>query len=182
MSIHALLLWGIVFAVGIPSAWRNPTAAALVICKIAGWAIYRITGDSLPVEYYLYPDLFVLAVIYAKHEHACYYPYRGFWHQLACVLLERSPADRVVVLIFPVMWTLYVAPIDPYYVWWSLYYLVIAQFLAAGWESFARFRRSRNDKKPKSIIDIHLIVAALFSPRAAERALLTYANGGGGDG
>lgn len=144
MSTPALFLWAIVFVVGIPSAWSNPTAGALVISKIAGWAIYQITGDNLPVEYYLFPDIFVLAVIFSKHEHACLHLYRSVWHQLKCVMFERSPCDRLIVLIFLAMWILYVADVHPYYKWWSLFWLVVAQFLAAGAESFLNCWRSHS--------------------------------------
>lgn len=116
MSTPALIMWAVVFAVGVPAAWLNPTAAALVLAKISGWAIYKITGDNLPVEYYLFPDVFVIAMIMAKYE--------------------RSVPDRIVLLIFPIMWCLYLAPLHPFYVWWSLWALVIAQFLAAGADSF----------------------------------------------
>ena len=82
MSTPAVIMWAIVLLVGVPAAWRNPTAAALVLCWIAGEAIVAITGNSLPVEYYLYPDLFVLAMIFAKREAYNLRPYRGTWHQL----------------------------------------------------------------------------------------------------
>src|SRR5687767_9264066 len=112
--MHSVLLWTIVAVVGVPSAWRNPTAAALVLAKIAGWAWHRVTGDNLPFDFYVCADVFVLAVIFAKVEAYDLRPYRGTWHQLKCILLERSVPDRIVMLIFPLMWALYVAPIDPY--------------------------------------------------------------------
>lgn len=146
MSTPALIMWAVVFAVGVPSAWRNPTAAALVLAKIAGWAIYKITGDNLPVEYYLFPDIFVIAVIMAKYE--------------------RSVPDRIVLLIFPIMWCLYLAPLHPFYVWWSLYYLVLAQFFAAGWESFSTYRRGHR--------------AASDKPENTGTLLVVYGSGGYG--
>jgi hypothetical protein len=162
MSIHALIMWVVVFCIGVPSAWRNPTAAALVLAKIAGWAWNRITGDSLPVEFYPFVDILVMAVIVAKRE---------------C-----SPADKAVLFLFAVCWALYVAPIHDYYRWWALFAVTILQFLCASAESLEIFWRTRQPKKHSPIIDLHLIVAVLFPHRAAERALLITANGGGESG
>lgn len=133
----ALIMWAVVFCIGVPSGWRNPTAAALVIAKIAGWGWYQISGDNLPVDFYIFPDIMVLAVIMAKPEWCNLQPYRNVWHQLQCVLLERSHADRIVMVTFVIMWGIYVMDLHPYYKWWALYWLVIAQFLAAGWEAFS---------------------------------------------
>lgn len=183
MSAHALILWSVVFCIGVPSAWRNPTAAALVLAKIAGWAWHRITGDSLPTQFYLFPDIFVISVIMAKREWCNQQPYRNTFHQLKCVLLERSPADRMVMLAFLACWAIYVAPIHDYYRWYMLWGLTILQFLFASAESLEIFWKERAmSKSVKPIIDRHLVVIRYPKRRAAERALLMSANGGGGDG
>ncbi len=135
-------MWAVVLTIGLPAARLNPTAVALVVAKLFGWAIYRITGDNLPVEYYAFPDIFVIAMIMAKEEHCNRMPYRSTWHQLKCLLLERSPGDRAVLLAFPLMWCLYAANLHPYYKWWALYYLVLAQFLAVGAETFINLSRA----------------------------------------
>lgn len=172
-------MWAVALLIGIPSAWRNPTSAALVI----GWAvsegIYLITGDGLAIEFYPFLDVFVLAVILAKVEHCNLRPYRSIWHCLACVLLERSPADRFIMLTYLLVWPLYVVPIDPFYQYWGLWIIAVAQFLAAGCESVSISRR-RKSRTP--IIDLHLMMASLFQSCAAERNLSVTANGGGGDG
>lgn len=148
-----IFIWAVVFVIGVPSAWRNPTAAALVISWIFGELVYLFSGNNLPVDFYLYPDILVLAVIMAKPEACNLRPYRNVWHQLSCVLLERSPADRMVMLIFPVMWAFYVSGLDPYYVWWTLYGLVILQFLFASSESVEKFWRSRGQPNPPPVSD-----------------------------
>lgn len=189
MSTAQQIMWLVTFAAGISFLiGKNPTAGALVLAKLAGWAIYRITGDNLPVEYYLYPDIFVLAIIFAKPEICNFAPYQSTWHQLKCILLERSYADRVVMLIFPLMWALYVADLHAYYKWWALYYLVIVQFLAAGWESFANLRAARRKASASTpIIDRHLVVIP-FQRRDADAVrktpsgALLMANGGGSGG
>lgn len=148
-----IIIWTIVFVVGVPSAWRNPTAAALVISWIFGELAYIFTGDNLPINFYLYPDIFTLAVIMAKPEACNLRPYQSTLHQLKCLLLERSPSDRMVMLIFPLMWTIYVSGLHPYYVWWLLWSLVILQFLFASAESIEKFWRSRGQPNPPPVSD-----------------------------
>lgn len=140
MSIPAIVMWAVVALIGIPSAWKNPTAAALVLSWIAGEVVFLLTGNNLPVEYYLYPDIFVIGVIFAKPDYRCS-EYESAWRQFLCLTLERSPSDRCVLLIFPIMWVTYVAPIDPYYQWWILWAAAILQFLFASTESLERFWR-----------------------------------------
>lgn len=142
MTTHQVILWAAVLIVG-ASGLKNWTAGALAVAWLFGEAVYRITGDSLAVEFYLYPDIFVLGVIMAKAEACNLRPYESTWHQLKCILLERSIPDRIIILIYPVCWTLYVADMDAYTKWWSLYYLTLAQFLTAGVESFQKYYRTR---------------------------------------
>lgn len=126
-------MWGIVLAVGVPSSWWNPTAGALVLCWVLGEAIYTITGDSLPLLYFLLGDMLVLMVIFAKAEH--WRPFLGIGRHLKHILRDRFSTDRILLLMFPAVWALYAAPLHPFYKWWALYALAVAQFLAAGWEA-----------------------------------------------
>lgn len=141
MQLEELILWAVALLIGVPSAWRNPTSAALVISWVVSQAIYLITGNGLAVEYYIFPDIFTLAVIMAKREYCNLRPYTSIWHQLKCLLLERSPADRFIMVSYLFVWALYVAPVAPYQQYWGLWIIAIAQFLAAGWESFLIYRR-----------------------------------------
>jgi hypothetical protein len=135
-------MWTVVAVAGLFASWLNPTAAALVISWLAGTVVYWITGNNLPIEFYLYPDIFVIAVIFAKREGCNLRPYRSTWHQLACVLLERSPMDRVVMLVFPVMWVIYGLSIPVYNKWYCLWALVLVQFAAAIYEAFVVYTRN----------------------------------------
>lgn len=157
MFAPAILMWCIVALVGVPAAWRNPTAAALVLAKIAGWFHYKLTNDNLPISFYLFPDIFVIAVIFARPAR------QQARNRVMGIVLDRSPADRAVLLIFAAMWCVYVAPLDPYYAWWALYYGVIAQFLFAGVESLVTFRR-----------------AVIEPPERTDSSTLLFARGGGG--
>jgi hypothetical protein len=134
-------MWAAVLVVGMPAAWRNPTAGALVLCWVFSEGLYTLTGNGLAVQYFAYPDIFVLAVIMAKPEYCNLQPYRSTLHQLKCILLERSPSDRFIMLSYPVAWYFYVTDIQPYYQYYALWWLAIAQFLAAGWEPVSKFFR-----------------------------------------
>jgi hypothetical protein len=135
-------MWLIVALVGLPSAWRNPTAAALVLSWSASEVWFLLTGDNLRLQFYVFPDSVVLAIILAKPEYNPCEFYRGTLHQLACVVTERTPPDRIVMAIFPVMWMVYVSDLDAYHKWWLLYLLVVAQFAAAGLEALSPYRRA----------------------------------------
>lgn len=143
MSLPHLIMWAVVVCVGLPAAFRNPTALALTLSWLAGETTWLITGNSFPLSVYFMADIAVVAVIMAKPEACNSQPYQNTVHQLKCLLLERSVADRVVMLIFPIMWCIYTVPIHPYYAWFALWLLTIAQFLAAGVEAFLKFRRAR---------------------------------------
>lgn len=124
MTTPALIIWATVLAVGLFAAWRNPTALALVISWAAGTYVGIRTDDNLPLWFYPYADITAIAIIAAK--------------------AERSAADRVVLLVFPACFVVYVADIETFYKWWALYYLVLAQFAAVAWDSLFTFRRASN--------------------------------------
>jgi hypothetical protein len=132
MSLPAAFMLAVVLLVGVPSAvrvrlkerprltLRNPTAAALVISWAAGeWAWLR-TGNNLPLGVYFGADLFVMSVICLKA-----------WAR------RNTGWDAAVMLIFPMMWLYYFdQQIGLYHKWYALYFLLLAQFLAAGAEPF----------------------------------------------
>lgn len=153
MTLPHIVMWLVVAVVGIPSAWRNPTAAALVLCWIFSEGLFAFTGRGLAVEYYSYPDCIVLAVIFAKPEHCNQGMYQSTWHQFKCLLIERSPSDRAVMLIFPVMWWAYVADIHDFYRYWILWGGAILQFLFASSESIELFWRARREQITPSSSD-----------------------------
>jgi hypothetical protein len=149
VTIPELVMWATVLFVGIPSAWRNPTAAALVMAWFAGQAFYLVTGNNLPTEFYPFTDIFVLAVIFSKPEICNLAPYRSVPHQMICIVLERSHADRIVMLIFPLMWLAYAADIGEFSRWYALWGLCLVQFAAAGIEAFhSRRRYADADDRP----------------------------------
>ena len=190
MSLAQLTLLAVVLTVGVPSAWKNPTAGALVLCWVFSETLYLLTGDGMAVQFYAYPDVLVIAVIFAKREW-CNLDSNGWLTELKCVLLERSPCDRLILLSYPVVWWLYVAPIAHYYQYWALWTISIAQFFAAGFEAFQKVMRARSAREKIDPPDNILLFpqqpafAAAFQPyshrRTAEAAQLV-ACGGYGDG
>ena len=178
------MLWAVMLLIGVPSAWRNPTAAALVGAWVFSKALFLVTGDGLAVQFYVFPDIAALAVILAKPEH-CFRGYdRSWWFEFKCILLERSPSDRAVMLLFPVLWYAYVADISAYAQWFVLWGATILQVLFASAESLERFWHSRSGSiVERHLGDINALFVSVLSPVpqlcAAEA---NNVNGGGGDG
>lgn len=140
----------LVLAVGLPSAWRNLTALALVLSWAFGYVVYVATGDGLALKYYVMADIAAIAMIACKKEARNLRPYRGAWHQLQCMILERSPWDRIVLLIFPLMWTFYVVNVSDFARYWALYLLYVIQLLASGGEALQSWLavRKANARQP----------------------------------
>lgn len=143
MSWEEVVFHIVVFCVGVPSMWRNPTAIALVAAWALGQAAWWLTGENLPLRLYVITDLMVVAVIFCKPDAMDCWPYDGLRSQLVALLKERCAGDRVVVTIFPLMWLTYALQMDDYYRYWILWWLAIVQFLAAGWEAFSITLRRR---------------------------------------
>lgn len=190
MSIYGLIMWAVMLLIGVPSAWRNPTAAALVGAWVFSKTLFLATGDGLAVQFYVFPDIAALAIILAKPEY-CFHGYdHSWWLELKCILTERSPSDRAVMLLFPALWWAYVADISAYTQWLVLWGATIFQVLFASAESLEKFWHSRSG----SIVERHLgdidslftfVFPSAFSPVpqlcAADCASNTV-TGGGGDG
>lgn len=141
MSTPQIILWIVAFVVGFPAAFRNPTAFALVLCFLFSEGLCAYTGNGLATEYFLLPDFFVIAVIFAKTEACNLKPYINTWHKLKCIVLERSIPDRIVMLTFAAMWWVYAEP-HGHFQWMALFYLALVQFAAAGWEGLSKIYRS----------------------------------------
>jgi len=134
MSNAQTVLWVIAVAVGLFSAWRNPTALALLLAFAASEA-------GLPIELYTFPDILTGALIFMKPRYRPCPDYWDLstWEMLKCLLGERTPADRIILLTLPVAWYFYIADIHPYYQYWWLYWIAVVQFAAAGLEPILPF-------------------------------------------
>jgi uncharacterized membrane protein len=123
MSTPQIILWTIALGVGVPSAWKNPTAGALVLAFI-------VSQFGLPHAFYAYPDAFTIFVIFMKKE----------W-----LRAETCPlADRFILASIPASWLVYIleGQILHFYWWYALWFIALAQFLAAGAEAaFPHIRR-----------------------------------------
>ena len=149
MTTPEIIFAAVVFLVGIPSAFRNLTAAALVVAYVAVQGVYEWTGQALLIRELVCIDLGVIAAVYCKQPAYDCFPYRSFSHQLACLWLERSWADRIILSLFPAAWYFY-GVADPSLQWWGLYAVSLAQFAAAGWEALNSFLSSREANADQS--------------------------------
>lgn len=142
MTWQAIVMYAVVVGLGIPAAFRNPTALAMVIAWLCVEFVYQLTGNPLPLQFSFMADVTVIAAIYAKTTNrsgAKHYSSLG--EQTRCMITDLTPCDRWVLAIFLVMWPLYVLLIDPWWKWHLLWGLAITQFLFASAEAFKSFRR-----------------------------------------
>lgn len=142
MSWPSIVIYALIACVGLPSAVRNWTAAGLILSWIGAEVIYIATGDNLPLSAFFMADVGVISIIYAKTVRRVGPKfYRSTGHQLRCLVLDLTVCDRWVVGLFVLgAWPVYVLNLHPYYKWWALYLIVVAQLLIAGLEAFRPFR------------------------------------------
>lgn len=155
MTFPDYLYLAVVLLVGVPAAVRvaggrlylgNATAAALVASYVAAQGLWLATGLAFEARISLLIDLTVIAAIYCKAPaHDCW-PYQDWGHQLCAAWFERSLWDRIVIVIFPAMWLVYLSPLSPNAAFYGLYWLAIAQFLAAGGEALQPYLNARSAK------------------------------------
>lgn len=148
MTVPEIVTWAIVLGVGVPAALRNATAAALVIAWAVAQAFWLLTGDNLPLDLYLVADIGVIAVICGKatvREGCRAYP--TISEQLRCMWRALTACDRLIIgLYLFAAWPVYTSGLHPYYQWWALLCITIAQFLLAGIEAAAGWRRARSQQ------------------------------------
>jgi hypothetical protein len=133
MTLPHIIMWAVALVVGVPSAWKNPTAGALVLCWVFSEGLFWLTGNNLAVAYYAYPDICAITIIIAK----------GIVRAGDRDWPDLTVWDKCIIGLFLLgAWPIYVSTLHPYYQWWALFYISIAQFLLAGGESAQAFLRS----------------------------------------
>lgn len=135
--------FAVVLLVAVTAAWRNLTASALVLIYVIVQATYLSSGEPLTSIELIALDMVVIAAIYMKAPYRPCFPYRSLAHQFACLWTERTPADRFVLILFPAAWYFYFGQVSASAQWWGLYWISLAQFLAAGIEPYLNIRSSR---------------------------------------
>jgi hypothetical protein len=171
VSVPELILTAIVAVVGIPSARKNPTAAALVGCWLFSQMLYWFTGDGMKTEYFAWPDVAVIATIMVKTECRKIFSdelTNSWLAEMKCKFLECAPADRFILCTYPICWVLYVME-HSRFTYLALVTISVAQFLATGLESLFAFLR-RHAEAPNS------------PPEHLGDLRVAYAFGGGGGG
>jgi hypothetical protein len=149
MTGPELLFAAVVVIAGVPAARYNATAAGLVISYVFVQSAYAISGVVWPIHLFVFIDLAVLTIIYCKPPAYDCWPYRNMGHQLRSMWFERSIWDRIVIAAFPLCWAAYSLPLSDFSRWWALYFLSLAQFIAAGGEAFHVYRTCRPAKAAK---------------------------------
>lgn len=160
-------MWAVVGCVGLFAAWRNLTAFALTASWLVGQIYYLRTGNSLALGQYFMADIAVVTVIFAKAiVSAGAKTYPTAWRQFKAFATDLTVCDRFILGLFLLgAWPIYVSTIHPYYQWWLLFYITIAQFLFAGAEPLARWwsvRRARRQESRHNILQ--------FAPAYSRRA------------
>src|SRR5574341_388852 len=151
------VMWSVVGIIGFPAAFRlrNITAAALVVAWAAGEIVSTKTGNYLPITTYAVADPLVIATICAKatiREGCMSYP--TLKAQMLCLWEALTICDRIIVGLFAfAAWPVYFAylsGLSPYYAWTLLWYVSIAQFMFAGLEVLAGWRKSMRERLSRS--------------------------------
>jgi hypothetical protein len=157
-------MYFVVFAVGLPTAFRNLTALALSLAWMAGEVTWLLTGNNLPLSTYFMADVAVISLIYAKTiKRVGVKKYPTLVKQCYCFLLDLTICDRCVVAIFLLgCWPLYILAVDPYTKWWSLYWLTILQFLLAGAEASSLLHREIRERAKSEHSDNGLALAGVY--------------------
>ncbi len=144
MSNAELIYAAVVLFAGIPAARWNWTAAALVTSYTFMQGSYYGLGATYPVVVSVLADLTVIAAIYCKRPAVDLFPYPDWKAQAAALWLELSYWDRLVIGLFPVGWVFYIVASNP---WWPLFWVSIAQLLAASYEGLEAFHSTRTAKR-----------------------------------
>lgn len=174
MVWQAIVMYAIVVGIGVPAAFRNPTALAMVIAWLSVEIVYQITGDSLPLKFSFMADIAVISLIYAKTIRRCGAKlYSSLGEQMRCMITDLTPWDRWIVAIFLLgAWPGYAVEMNAWLKWHLLWAATIAQFLLAGWEALAGFRAAKRKADPTPIINRHLVVIP-FPVRVADAVRTT---------
>lgn len=157
MTTAEAIFAGIVFFIGVPAMWKNMTAIGLVASYAILQAAWRLTGEA-STGLQLLCDMGVITIMLVKPDYIDGFPYRDVRSQFyALFWTERTPCDRIIGMIFPLMWVLYAVKIDAYYQWWGLWWLAAAQLVAAGIEPVRlrvvrKWRESRSNLTPPRVL------------------------------
>lgn len=148
MTWPHIAMYAVVFGIGLPASARNSTAFFLAVSWILGETTWLLTGNSLPLSTYFMADVAVISLIYAKTiRRVGSKTYPTLRRQLYCLMIDLTVWDRWIVAIFlAAAWPLYVFNVDPWTKWWSLWFLVILQFLLAGAEAIQSFRHEFKER------------------------------------
>lgn len=110
LGLHWTALVAFGFAAWALSAYWRPGSIALALSWVSAQAVWYVTGDQVPVWFYLPADLIVLAVL---------------------LKFQTSRLDWIIAGCFPLAWQAY-AWSDAVLQWWFLWAVMVFQLILAG--------------------------------------------------
>lgn len=143
MGALSLVMLLLALSVGIASIRRNWTGIALALSWAAGFAMWRLTGEGVPLKMEVIRDYCVLIVIFVKTSARDCIPFGGLLGQARACWVQLSWWDKAVVCLFVPMWITYAVAMDPRTAYWISWTAAVLQFMAAGAEAFEHWRRGR---------------------------------------
>lgn len=136
MSTPHIILW-CATSLGLLLMLRNPTGGALALGWIGNEIYWMSAGSNVSIIISLCADIFVLGVIFAKatiREGCRTYPTLRL--QLYCAWRAITLWDKLVASGYIFTWWVYAANFHPYYTYWYLFYIFLAQLFFADCEVF----------------------------------------------
>lgn len=111
---------------GVALAWRNLTAAALVLSWVLSFACFWLFHHVFSVAEAVYIDMFVIAAIMCKEK--------------------QTPVDWIVMGLFLPAWIFYFGRYDQ---WWPVWWITMTQYLLVGGEALYLWF-ARGSAKPRA--------------------------------
>jgi len=135
MSTPHIVLW-CATVLGLLAAVRNPTSGALAAGWLANEVYWMSTGSNFSTSLSFCADITVLAVIGIKatvREGCRTYPTMRL--QMICFWRAVTLWDKLVAGGYIFAWGVYVSNLHPYYAYWALFWIFLAQLLFADAET-----------------------------------------------
>lgn len=140
MSPLEAIYFAAILLIGVPAAFRlsgrvrNPVAFVMVASWVFCRILYAITGEGMPIQAMVLSDCAVIAAMFVKEDwQPCGYETLG--RQFCAIWWERTPWDRAILCLFPVVWLFYAPIVGAQLQYWVLWSISLAQLMLAGLES-----------------------------------------------
>lgn len=132
----------------------------MVVMWFAGQAMCAAAGGNPSLQDMIkvmtFSDAAVIASMFFKEDWATC-PYTDWWRQFTCLWYERTPWDKVILVLFPVAWLFYTPLVGGDFQYWTLWGIGLLQLALAGHEAFYSTLRAvgqklrANDERPTGL-------------------------------